>query len=95
MEEEETQLFQIRDSDDDEDLIPQFKIMSLRDGKHRKVQLQSYNSNNKSDIRKQQQNLMEQKTVTNYYQSVNTLLYDLKKDYLEKVEIEKKKINEE
>ncbi|CAD8201549.1 unnamed protein product [Paramecium octaurelia] len=95
MEEEETQLLQLRDSDDEEDLIPQFKIMSLRDGKHRKVQLQSYNSNNKSDIRKQQQNLIEQNTVTNYYQSVNSLLYDLRKEYLENVEIENKKINEE
>ncbi|CAD8092024.1 unnamed protein product [Paramecium primaurelia] len=95
MEEEETQHLQLRDSDCEEDLIPQFKIMSLRDGKHRKIQLQSNNSNNKSDIRQQQQNLIEQNIVTNNYQQVNNLLYDLRKEYLEKVEKDKNQIIEE
>ncbi|CAD8110810.1 unnamed protein product [Paramecium sonneborni] len=69
MEEEETQIMQLRDSDSEDDLIPQFKIMSLRDGIHKKVQL-----------------------LTNH---INSLLYDLRKQYLEKVEKEKNQIVEE
>lgn len=37
MDEEETQELRLRDIDDEEDMIPKFRIMSLRDGKHIKV----------------------------------------------------------
>ncbi|CAK59972.1 unnamed protein product (macronuclear) [Paramecium tetraurelia] len=95
MEEEETQNLQLRQSDDEENLIPQFKIMSLRDGNHRKVQLQNNNSNNQSDIRQSQQNLIEQNKVTQHYQQANSLLYDLRKEYLETMEKQKNQIVEE
>ncbi|CAD8203455.1 unnamed protein product [Paramecium octaurelia] len=95
MEEEETQNLQLRQQDVEENLIPQFKIMSLRDGNHRKVQLQNNNSNNQSDIRQSQQNLIEQSKVTQYYQQANTLLYDLRKEYLETLEKQKNQIVEE